>query len=171
MTSADSQELQEQQLLRMPVQLHPQNCALTSPEKYEGALLSHAVTVRQHPTHRDHQQGEQSGARSEAEIQLLFQQLHTSTPPPPAIDDARPQSQASSSSISSTSSSSFTTPAITSGAKSVGRNLLETPPEGQSSSSDETLTAKKPTSPAAEVRDQQVSAVWWDHIMIVYEIH
>lgn len=158
MTTADSQEQQEQQLRRIPVQLHPQNSALTRPEKYEGALLSHATTERQHLPNRDHQQGEQSGTRSEAEIQRLFQQLHTSTPPPPplASDDTKPRSPAASStSYSSSSSSSFTTPAANSGAKSIRRHLLETPAEGQSSSSDETLTAKKPTSAAAEVSHQQ----------------
>lgn len=114
---------------------------------------------------RYHQQGEQSDTRSEAEIQRLFQQLHTSTPPP--SEDTRPQSAASSSSLSlssSSSSSSFTTPAVTSGAKASGRHLLETPAEGRSSSSDETLTGRKPPSPAAEVSGQH------SHVD-VYEVH
>lgn len=153
-TSAGSLEQQEQRLRRTPAQLRPQASALTSPEKYEGALLSHAVTERlqQGSDGRYHQQGEQSDTRSEAEIQRLFQQLHTSTPPP--SEDTRPRSAASSSSLSlssSSSSSSFTTPAVTSGARASGRHQLETPAEGRSSSSDETLTGKKPPSPAAEV--------------------
>uniref|UniRef100_A0A8P4GDW8 Centrosomal protein 63 n=1 Tax=Dicentrarchus labrax TaxID=13489 RepID=A0A8P4GDW8_DICLA len=155
-SSLSSLEQENRQLRQALAMMHgrPEISNWTCQDKYEQALLSHAMTDQPQPApdssednrHQKRQEDvqamkaeqQENATRSEGEIKRLFKQLHNLSHSSGEHSSSQAQDSRSHSSASSCSSSSSTRLTRRNSVPNLSSN--ESPPEGQSSSSEDSLT-------------------------------